>query len=104
MKYMKIFAAIILSAVLVTAATAQHNVFTGKLAGVPETAAVISAGAGNAKVTISDDEQSIQYELTYSGLEGGSVLFAHIHVGQRNVAGGVAVFFCGGGNTKVIIP
>jgi hypothetical protein len=90
---------------LATAAYAQ-SVFSGKLVGFQETPAVVSAGSGQVKLVISDDQQSISYELTYSGLEGstvagGKVLAAHIHVGQRNVAGGVSVFFCGGGKSTV---
>jgi hypothetical protein len=98
-------------AFLMSTAHAQ-SVFSGKLAGFHETPAVVSAGSGHVRVVISDDEQSIRYELSYGGLEGidpsaggnvagGKVLFAHIHIGQRNVAGGVVVFFCGGGKSSV---
>jgi hypothetical protein len=90
---------------LASSAYAQ-KVFTAKLVGVHETPIVVSTGTGHATVAISEDEKSIKYELTYSGLEGntvpsGKVLFAHVHVGRPTVTGGVAVFFCGGGNTSV---
>src|SRR5262249_18736680 len=93
------------SLLMITTAYAQSD-FKAKLQGFQEAPAVVSAGSGTAHITISDDGTSIKYELTYSGLEGstvpgGKVLFAHIHVGQRNVSGGVAVFFCGGGKTPV---
>ncbi len=39
----------------------------------------------------------IEFELEYEGLEGGNVLFAHIHFGQRHTTGGVSAFLCGGG-------
>ena len=92
------------TALLATSAYAQ-KVFNAKLIGVHETPIVVSTGSGHATLTISDDEKSIKYELTYSGLEGntvpsGQVLFAHVHVGRPTVVGGVAVFFCGGGNTS----
>jgi len=92
-----------LTLVLVIPASAQ-KVFKASLIGVHETPIVVSTGTGHATVWISDDEKSIKYELTYSGLEGntvpaGKVLFAHIHVGRPTVVGGVAVFFCGGGNS-----
>lgn len=93
---LRVLAVVVAGMLLVTAAYAQT--FTAKLTGFQETAAVVSAGTGSARVTINNDG-TISYELTFNGLEGGSVLFAHIHVGQRNVAGGVAVFFCGGGNS-----
>ncbi len=81
-----------------------QKVFHANLVGVHETPIVVSTGTGHATVWISDDEKSIKYELTYSGLEGntvpaGKVLFAHIHVGRPTVVGGVAVFFCGGGTS-----
>ena len=92
-------------------ASAQ-KVFKATLAGVHETPIVVSTGMGHATVWISEDEKSIKYELTFSGLEGntvpsGKVLFAHIHVGRPTVVGGVAVFFCGGGpsmTTQVACP
>ena len=107
------FRVLMLAALLGSLATSavSQNVLTAKLLGRNETPSVVSTGVGQAKITISDDEHSITYTLTYSGLQGatdfvsnppgtpGTVLFAHIHVGQRNVAGGVVVFFCGGGNT-----
>jgi hypothetical protein len=84
-------------------ASAQ-KVFKANLVGVHETPIVVSTGTGQATIWISEDEKSIKYELTYSGLEGntvpgGQVLFAHIHVGKPTVVGGVAVFFCGGGTS-----
>ena len=88
---------------LASSAYAQRT-FAAHLIGVNETPIVVSSGTGHATITISHDEKSIAYELSYSGLEGntvpaGKVLFAHIHVGRPTLVGGVAVFFCGGGNT-----
>ena len=104
----KIFAVVVASALFVTSALAQ-SVFSAKLAGLREKPIVISGATGHAKVTISRDEKSIEYELTYSGLEGSTgpsrkVLFAHIHVGRPTIVGGVAVFFCGGGPANAIKP
>ena len=97
---MRALTLLIVSAPLTTTASAQ-SVFTAKLGGFQEAPAVVSAGTGHARLTISDDKKSIAWELTYSGLEGstipnGQVTQAHVHVGQPNVSGGVAVFFCGG--------
>jgi CHRD domain len=41
-------------------------------------------------------DSSIAYELSYQGLLTQATV-AHIHIGQRNVAGSIAVFLCGGG-------
>ena len=95
---LRVLAVAVAGMLLLTAAHAQT--FTAKLTGFQETAAVVSAGSGTARITIHNDG-TISYELSYSGLEGGNVLFAHIHVGQKNVAGGVAIFFCGGGTSTV---
>jgi hypothetical protein len=38
----------------------------------------------------------LDFELTYSGLEGGTVTQAHPHFAQRHVGGGIFGFFCGG--------
>ena len=68
-----------------------------KLKGFEEVPAISTTGNGRFRGEISDDGTSITYKLSYSGLEGvgaGKVLFAHIHLGQRSVAGGVIVFLC----------
>jgi hypothetical protein len=67
--------------------------------GYHETPALSSTGSGDFVAEIDDEKEVISFVFTYSGLEGGSSLFAHIHVGQRGVAGGVSAFLCGG-NTK----
>jgi len=43
---------------------------------------------------INPGDQSIDYELTYEGLQG-AVTQAHIHIGQRGVNGGIVLWFCG---------
>src|SRR2546425_9692069 len=65
-----------------------------KLRGFQEVPAISTTGSGEFQGKINDDETSIEYKLSYSGLEGGNVLFAHIHLGQRSVNGGVVVFLC----------
>jgi hypothetical protein len=49
-------------------------------------------GSGEFSAKVSEDETSIDYELTYSGLV--NVLQAHIHFGERWVAGGISAFLC----------
>src|SRR5262249_54660751 len=74
------------------------------LRGFEEVPAISTAGSGTFRGKIDDDETSIDYELSYSGLEGGSVLFAHIHLGQRSVNGGVIVFLCANSNVPITPP
>jgi hypothetical protein len=68
--------------------------FRANLSGLQETPAVITNGRGRLELSMTSSQ--ITFKLDYSGLSGPP-LFAHIHVGQRNVAGAVSVFFCGGG-------
>ena len=75
-----------------------------RLRGVQEVPAISTTGSGEFRGKISDDETSIDYKLSYSGLEGGSVLFAHIHLGQRSVSGGVIVFLCANVPVPVTTP
>jgi len=71
--------------------------FKTALTGYEETPSVSSAGSGDFTATVDDENQIIHYTLTFANLNG-NVLFAHVHFGQRGVAGGVAAFLCGGGS------
>lgn len=75
--------------------------FRAKLTGFQETPAISTPGHGTFHASLSDDGTTVSFELTYADLkgvgDGGAPAIAHIHLGQRNVAGGVAVFLCGGG-------
>ena len=86
--------AAIVGSVAATAATAKR--FSASLSGFEETPTLSVAGAGSFSAELSKDGTSLSYTLSYSGLTGPA-LFAHIHLGQRATAGGVAAFLCGGG-------
>ncbi|HEX5800705.1 MAG TPA: CHRD domain-containing protein [Gaiellaceae bacterium] len=66
------------------------------LSGFEETPSVSTVAKGKFRAEIDGD--SIDYRLTYTGIEGGTTLAAHIHFGQRHTAGGVSAFLCGGGD------
>jgi hypothetical protein len=66
------------------------------LSGYEETPSVSTVARGKFRAEIDGD--SIDYRLTYTGIEGGTTLAAHIHFGQRHTAGGVSAFLCGGGD------
>jgi hypothetical protein len=70
------------------------------LTGFQEVPAISTTGKGTLKLAIHED--SITYELTFTGLTAAASA-AHIHLGQRSVSGGVAAFLCGGG-TKPACP
>jgi CHRD domain len=71
--------------------------FDARLDGYQETPMSISTTAsGRFEADVNRSAQTIDYELSYDGLES-PVLFAHIHFGQRATSGGVSAFLCGGG-------
>jgi hypothetical protein len=70
--------------------------FRAELKGRHEVPLTLSGGHGTLALTVNDDDTSVHFVLEYSGLLT-TVAASHIHVGQRNVNGGVTVFFCGGG-------
>ena len=69
-----------------------------ELTGYEENPDVSTGATGSFTATIDDDAQTITYELSYSGIEGGTVSAAHIHFGKRAVNGGVSAFLCSGGD------
>ena len=62
-----------------------------------------STGVGEFRATLVTADE-LHYVFRYSGLEGGSSLFAHVHFGQRAVAGGVSFFLCGGSTKPTPCP
>ena len=64
------------------------------MTGFEEPPAVSTTGRGEFRARISNDGDSIEYELSYRDLKG-EVTQAHIHLGQKRVNGGIAVWLCG---------
>jgi len=72
--------------------------FKASLDSYHETSLSLStSGTGSFRARLNHDGDQLTYELQYSGLEGGNVLFAHVHLGQIGTTGGVMFFLCGGG-------
>jgi len=72
--------------------------FRASLDSYHETSLSLStSGTGSFQARLNHDGDQLTYELQYSGLEGGNVLFAHVHLGQIGTTGGVMFFLCGGG-------
>ncbi len=65
--------------------------FRTKLLGFEEVPAVSSTGLGEFRAQVSDT--SLSYELSYVNLEG-AVQQAHIHLGQKDVNGGIVLWLC----------
>jgi hypothetical protein len=75
--------------------------FSASLIGHNETPAIHTAGQGTLSLTIDKTNHAMTYELTYSNLSSPASA-AHVHFGQKNVAGGVSFYLCGG--TKPACP
>jgi hypothetical protein len=79
---------VMLSAPALTVADDEIRV---RLEGFQEPPAVSTVATGRFQAEI--DRDSIEYRLSYSGLEA-PVTQAHIHLGQKDVNGGIVVFLC----------
>ena len=75
-----------------TVVRAEHIQAT--LSGYEEVPVVSTVATGEFQAMISNDDQFIDYELTYSGLQG-TVAQAHIHVAQLSVNGSIVIWLCG---------
>ena len=74
-------------------AAADKDHLKAKMEGRQEAPICVTDGHGTFEATISPDEKSVSYVLTYD-LQGTTVQQAHIHIGQRNVSGGISVWLC----------
>jgi len=72
--------------------------FRASLDGYHETPVSISTnGAGSFQAKLNSTGDELTYVLQYSALEGGPILFAHVHLGQIGTTVGVMFFLVGGG-------
>jgi hypothetical protein len=63
------------------------------LIGYEEVPSVSTGASGQFDARISNDESAIDWELSYSDLEG-AVQQGHLHFGNVGVNGGISVFLC----------
>jgi hypothetical protein len=74
------------------AVAGDHGKLETTLSGFEEVPAIVTDGEGTFRARLSSDE--IRFELRYSGLEGGEVRQAHIHIGQEGVNGMISAWLC----------
>ena len=79
------------------AGDSKEKKFHARLDGAQETPSISTGATGTFRATLNPAGDELSFELEYSGLEGGDTLFAHVHLGQFDVPGGVMFFLCGGG-------
>ncbi len=89
-------AAILIAGLLMAAipgsVLAADEVFTAGLSGDAQVPPIAVSGTGSATVTISDDESTVTWEVTYSGLTADPAA-GHIHVGPADGTGPVMIPF-----------
>jgi hypothetical protein len=78
--------------------------FAGTLDGYAEVPSVSTTGTGSFEARLSEDGTSLDYELSYSGLEGTITTASHVHFGKASDSGGVSFFLCGGGGKPACTP
>lgn len=91
----------IVSVIATTALAGGGREIRERLTGFEEVPVVSTEAEGKFKARVHGDR--ITYELRYEDLEG-DVTQAHIHLGQRDVNGGISVWLCGNPNPPVIVP
>jgi hypothetical protein len=80
---------IVLSVPTIVRAERLHAMLTG----YQEVPSVSTPARGEFNARIAPDDESIEYELTFSGL-AGTVEQSHIHFAQRGVNGSIVVWLC----------
>lgn len=76
-----------------TATASDDNRLEAKLNGYQEVLAVSTVAKGRFRAAVDKASNTMQYELSYEGLEG-DVRMAHIHFGTRGINGGIMVWLC----------
>jgi CHRD domain len=93
MKRMAIVLGVVAAAAVTAVAQGGFKLIKESLIGYEEVPSVSTAGGGQFDARISNDESQIDWQLSYSDLEG-AVQQAHIHIGNVGVNGGITVFLC----------
>jgi hypothetical protein len=73
---------------------ARAEAIEARLTGYEEVPSVSTPAGGRFRGQISKDEQFIDYELRYEGLQN-TITQAHIHFAQKGVNGSIVIWLCG---------
>jgi hypothetical protein len=77
---------------------------SAKLNGYNEVTSVSTVARGEFRARINKQANTIDYTLSYSGIEGGTANQAHIHFAQKHTNGGISAWLCGGGGEAACPP
>ena len=83
-----------LSAAIAASTAGADDKIRATLMGFQEVPSVSTEASGTFEAVISHNGDAIDYEITYSGMQG-TVTQSHVHVGQRRVNGGIVLWVCG---------
>lgn len=92
-KGLKVLALVALFTALALPAWAQGKNANTQLQGFEEVPAISTPATGRFSARINHEEETISYELSYTGLQG-SITQAHIHFAQEGVNGAIVIFLC----------
>jgi hypothetical protein len=85
--------AVLAVATMAVAGDSGTRNFRAGMIGYQEVPAISTVATGSFQAHLVNDN-TLEYELTYSGVEGVATTQAHIHFGQRSVNGGISVWLC----------
>jgi hypothetical protein len=83
-----------LSAAIAASTAGADDKIRATLMGIQEVPSVSTEASGTFEAVISPNGDAIDYEVTYTGIQG-TVTQSHMHVGQRSVNGGIVLWVCG---------
>jgi len=83
-----------LAALFAAGVSSADDKVRARLMGFQEVPVVSTEGSGTFEAAISPKGDAIDYEITYTGMQG-AVTQSHMHVGQRSVNGGIVLWICG---------
>ena len=84
----------IVTALFLASTAGADDKIRATLMGFQEVPAVSTQATATFEAVISPNGDAIDYEITYTGIQG-TVTQSHMHVGQRSVNGGIVLWVCG---------
>jgi len=90
----KLAIATALAALFAAGAASADDKVRARLSGLQEVPVVSTEANGTFEADIGRTGDAIDYEITYTGMQG-TVTQSHMHVGQRSVNGGIVLWICG---------
>jgi CHRD domain-containing protein len=90
----KLSVLVAMSAALAASTASADDKIRARLMGFQEVPVVSTEASGTFNAVISPNGDAIDYEITYTGIQG-TVTQSHVHAGQRGVNGGIVLWVCG---------